>query len=79
VWNVPKVPRLGLIGVTRAYRRRGLARVLLGAAFAALHGRGIEFVDAEVDSSNDASIALLSSIGAVQTGVSLELVRRHRL
>jgi hypothetical protein len=31
VWNRPGGPRLGLIGVGRLYRRRGLARSLLGA------------------------------------------------
>jgi RimJ/RimL family protein N-acetyltransferase len=76
VWNMPKVPRLGLIGVTSGYRRHGLARVLLAAAFSSLHQRGIEYVDAEVDSSNPAALALLTGIGAVETGVSLELVRR---
>lgn len=79
VWNMPKVPRLGLIAVTRAYRRRGLARVLLGAALAALHERGVAYVDAEVDSANAAAIALLTSIGAVQTGTNLELRRPCRL
>lgn len=78
VWNMPKVPRLGLVGVSRDYRRRGLARVLLAAAYASLHQRGIEYVDAEVDSCNAASLALLTGIGAVETGVSLELVRPAR-
>ncbi|MGH8959934.1 MAG: GNAT family N-acetyltransferase [Jatrophihabitantaceae bacterium] len=78
VWNIPTIPRLGLIGVTRAYRRRGLARVLLGAAFAALHERGVAFVDAEVDGANAASIALLTGIGAVPTGANLELIRPYR-
>src|SRR6185437_3747846 len=43
VWNMPKVPRLGLVGVTRGYRRRGLARVLLAAAYSSLHRRGVEY------------------------------------
>ena len=41
VWNNPGRPRLGLIGVTAAYRRRGLAKVLLAAVFAPLRDRGI--------------------------------------
>jgi RimJ/RimL family protein N-acetyltransferase len=77
VWNYPgRRPRLGLIGVTRPYRRRGLARTLLGAAFAALHEQQVEEVSAEVDATNDASTALLASAGAHRIGTSVQLVRR---
>jgi ribosomal protein S18 acetylase RimI-like enzyme len=76
VWNDPGHPRLGLIGVTSRYRRRGLAKALLAAVFAALRERGENEVAAEADTTNTASNALLSSIGARRVGGSIELVRR---
>jgi RimJ/RimL family protein N-acetyltransferase len=76
VWNDPGHPRLGLIGVTPAYRRRGLATVLLEAVLAPLRDRGISEVAAEVDAANTASNALLRGVGARRVGGSIELVRR---
>jgi ribosomal protein S18 acetylase RimI-like enzyme len=78
VWHDPGRPRLGLIGVTAAYRRRGLPKVLLAAVFAPLRDRGISEVAAEVDATNTTSNALLRGIGARRTGGSIELVRRMR-
>lgn len=77
VWNPRgRLPRLGLLGVVRPYRRRGLARAMLGAAFAALREQQVAEVSAEVDALNDASNALLASAGARRVGGSVELVRR---
>jgi ribosomal protein S18 acetylase RimI-like enzyme len=76
VWNNPGRPRLGLIGVTRPYRRLGLGRALLGRAFRVLHERGKDQVTAEADDSNTASMSLLASLGARRTGGSVELIRR---
>jgi RimJ/RimL family protein N-acetyltransferase len=76
VWNHPRQPRLGLVGVTSGYRRRGLATMLLAAVFAPLRDRGISEVAAEADAANAASNALLSRIGARRVGGSIELVRR---
>jgi putative transposase len=69
-------PRLGLIGVTPCYRRRGLPKVLLAAVFALLRDRGISEVAAEVDAANTASNALLRKVCARRIGGSIELVRR---
>jgi ribosomal protein S18 acetylase RimI-like enzyme len=77
IWVMPRRSRLGLIGVTPPYRRRGLARALLAAAFAALHDRGITHVGAEVDATNTASIRLLEQVGGRRTGASLVLIRRR--
>ena len=77
VMVLPRRPRLGLVGVSSAYRRRGLARALLAAAFAALHDRGFTHVGAEVDATNTASIRLLEQIGGQRTGASVVLVRRQ--
>ncbi len=76
VWTHPRHSRLGLIGTAASYRRRGLARALLAAAFAALHERGIAQISAEADATNDQSIRLLESIGATPTVETLELIRR---
>jgi ribosomal protein S18 acetylase RimI-like enzyme len=73
---LPRRPRLGLIGVAPAYRRRGLARALLAAAFVALHDRGFTHVGAEVDATSTATIRLLEQIGGQRTGASVVMVRR---
>ena len=79
VWNNPGQPRLGLIAVKRDYRRRGLARALLGRAFAVLHQRGKAQVTAEIDDTNTASLALLLGLGARRDGSSVELIKRYAL
>jgi ribosomal protein S18 acetylase RimI-like enzyme len=75
VWSRPSRPRLGLIGVGRHYRRRGLARVLLAQVFGILHERGTTDVVAEVDVTNTGSNRLLTSLGARRTGGFIELIR----
>ena len=74
-WNRPDSPRLGLIGIGRGYRRRGLARVLLAQVLASLHQRGQSDVVAEVDVTNTGSNRLLTSLGARRTGGIIELIR----
>jgi len=76
VWKHRRQPRLGLVGVTPGYRRRGLAKLLLAAVFAPLCERGISEVAAEADAADPAANALLARIGARRVGGSLELVRR---
>ena len=76
IWNGPRPePRLGLIGVLPDYRRRGLARALLGAAFEPLLARGATEATAEVDRSNVASRTLMAQLGAVVTGSDVHLLR----
>jgi RimJ/RimL family protein N-acetyltransferase len=76
VWNGPRpVPRLGLIGVLAGYRRRGLARALIGAAFEPLLARGATELIAEADRTNLASTTLLARLGGVVTGSDVQLVR----
>lgn len=72
IWAGRPPRRLGLIGVVRAHRRRGLARALLRAAFDAV---GDDSIAAEVDTDNVASRALLNSLGAHRTGGTIELRR----
>lgn len=75
LWPAHRAPRLGLIGVTRPHRRRGLAAALLHAAFAPLAGRGVEQATAEADVTNVASVTLLTRLGAQRTGGAVELRR----
>lgn len=77
IWNGPGRPRLGLVGVTRPYRRRGLSRALLARAFRALHAQGRAEVTAEADDANEPSTALLLSLGARRLGGTVEFVRRR--
>jgi ribosomal protein S18 acetylase RimI-like enzyme len=70
--------RLGLVATARRYRRRGLARALLAAAFDRVLERGLIEVTATADETNSASVTLLESIGARRTETSLELIRHHR-
>jgi RimJ/RimL family protein N-acetyltransferase len=75
VRNGPGRPRLGLIGVTRPYRRRGLARALLARAFLALHQQGLAEVTAEADDAHPPSRSLLLGLGARRLGGTVEFVR----
>ena len=76
IWNGPNpLPRLGMIAVLPAYRRRGLARALIGQAFTALHARGVPEVTAEVDATNTASNTLMAGLGGTVTGSDVELRR----
>lgn len=78
VWlprSVSALPRLGCVGVLGEYRRRGLARALIAAAFAVLAERGVPAVTCEVDETNVASNALFASLGAIRTGGTIELCR----
>lgn len=76
IWNGPRpLPRLGLIGVLPAHRRRGLARALLSAAFNVLADRSAPIAIAEADETNAASLRLLHTFGATETGAELELAR----
>ena len=76
IWAINNRSRLGLVGVARPYRRRGLARAMLGSALGYLHEQGVQEVMAEVDSSNAAGLALVRGIRAVETGSSMVLKRR---
>jgi hypothetical protein len=75
MWRAARVARLGLVGVLRWHRRRGVARALLHQAFGVLAARGIEQVTAEADVTDTASQALLARLGAHRTGGTIELRR----
>jgi len=75
IWRNRGGPRLGLVAVLRPYRRRGVARALLGQAFAVLAGRGDASVTGEADDTNAAAVSLLTALGARRYGGSVELIR----
>jgi GNAT superfamily N-acetyltransferase len=77
IWRSRAGPRLGLIATLTPYRRRGVARALLGQAFAVLAARGDMSVTGEVDDMNVASVSLLTGLGARRYGGNVELVRRQ--
>ena len=75
IWAGRPPRRLGLIGVLREHRRRGIANALLAATFTAVATQGITSVVAEVDVANVPSQTLLGRIGARRTGGTVELRR----
>jgi GNAT superfamily N-acetyltransferase len=77
IWRNRAGPRLGLIATLARYRRRGIARALLGGAFAVLSARGDTSVVGEVDDTNVASLSLLTGLGARRHGGNVELIRRQ--
>lgn len=78
IWKRPDSARLGMIGVVRSERRRGLARGLLAQVFDAVATRGVEGVTTEADDTNTASVKLITRLGARPTGASIELVKVSR-
>ena len=77
IWRNRAGPRLGLIATLTQYRRRGVARALLGRAFAVLAARGDTSVVGEVDDTNVTSLPLLTGLGARRYGGNVELIRRQ--
>lgn len=75
VWNRLPRPRLGMIGVTRPHRRRGVASALLARVLDVLHQRGITELTAEVDVTNVGSNTLMARLGGRVVGVSVDLVK----
>jgi GNAT superfamily N-acetyltransferase len=77
VWITASGPRLGLIGVLPAYRRRGLATALLATALGVLGRRGQSEVRCEVDETDIASNALMASVAARRVGGTIEVERPY--
>ena len=77
IWRSRAGPRLGLIAILARHRRRGIARALLGRAFAVLAARGDMSVVGEVDDTSVASVSLLTGLGARRYGGNVELIRRQ--
>ncbi len=78
VVQVTRLPRIGLVAVRAARRRRGIARALLAHSLGVLHRAGIEKASAEVSEVNEAATALFEGIGARRASSTLELVGHGR-
>jgi RimJ/RimL family protein N-acetyltransferase len=76
IWMRPESAKLGFIAVAAPYRRRGLARALLGRVLAAAAERGQTEVTADVDDTNLASATLLAGFGGRRDGGTAELILR---
>jgi ribosomal protein S18 acetylase RimI-like enzyme len=76
IWRNRAGARFGLIATLAPYRRRGVARALLGHAFAVLAAREATNVVGEVDDANVAAVSLLTGLGARRYGGNVELIRR---
>jgi RimJ/RimL family protein N-acetyltransferase len=73
VWMNLSGPRLGLVGVRRPHRRRGIGTALLADGLRAVAETGADFVTAEHDVANRASCRLAERLGAHRLGTTLEL------
>ena len=74
VWSDGLRPsRLGMIGVTRQWRGRGVAAAMLSYVLSECAVRHHEAITLSVDTENVPSMRLFESIGAVRTGVRFEL------
>lgn len=76
VWMHSAGPRIGMFGVRRAHRRRGIASTLLAQCLRAAREAGHATATTAVDETNDASRGLLERIGARRIGTSIELALR---
>jgi RimJ/RimL family protein N-acetyltransferase len=73
VWMNPGMPRIGMVGVCRAQRRRGIAAALLVRALTAARDAGGTRVTTEFDVTNIGSRALAEGAGAEVVGTAVEL------
>jgi ribosomal protein S18 acetylase RimI-like enzyme len=73
VWMNPGMPRIGMVGVHQAHRRRGIGAALLVHALTAAGAAGGTRVTTEFDVTNAASRALAEGAGAEVVGAAVEL------
>ncbi|HSI98369.1 MAG TPA: GNAT family N-acetyltransferase [Gaiellaceae bacterium] len=74
IWMNPQGPRLGMVGVRREHRRRGLASALIAHAFAAVRSAGAAQVSTKFDIANRGSRAIAERLEARRLGTVIELV-----
>lgn len=75
VWNRSPTPRLGCLGVTRAWRRTSLAGALVKAVAQTLHGRGVTHIVTETDDTNADSALIAANYGGVAISSTVEWER----
>lgn len=73
IWMNPTGPRIGLWGVRRTHRGRGIASALLRSALVSAHAIDPRPATTEIDVANAPSLALARRIGAREVRRLLEL------
>jgi GNAT superfamily N-acetyltransferase len=73
IWMNPSGPRLGMFGVVRAYRRRGITLALLAQCLGAARQAGHGTATSNYDETNDASRGVFHRLRARQIGITVEL------
>lgn len=79
IWMNPDGPRLGMLGVRRGRRRRGIASALLRRALLAVRAAGETGVETEYDVLNEASMRIAERLGARRVGLQVELAYEPRI
>lgn len=79
VWNRRPEPRLGCVGLTRRWRRTGLARVLVQDVARTLLDRGVTHITAETDHTNRDSHLMALNHGGMAVQMSTEWRREGPL
>lgn len=78
VWMNRPRPRIGMFGVLRTYRRRGITLALLARCFRAARDDGHHTATSEFDETNDASRGVFERLGARKTGTTTEFAIEPR-
>ena len=73
IWMNRSGPRIGMFGVLRAHRRRGIALALLARCLVAARDGGHRTATSEYDEKNEESGGVFERLGARQTGSTMEL------
>jgi RimJ/RimL family protein N-acetyltransferase len=73
IWMNRAGPRIGMFGVLRAHRRRGITLALLARCLLTAREAGHRTTTSEYDETNDASRGVFARLGARQTGTTMEL------
>jgi len=73
IWMNRSGPRIGMFGVLRVHRRRGITLALLARCLLAVRDIGHRTATSEYDQTNEGSKAVFERLGARQTGGTLEL------
>jgi predicted acetyltransferase len=74
IWMGPRGSRLGMVGVRREQRRRGIAFALISEALRAVRSTGVAEVTMTYDLQNDASEAIAERLGGRLLHTVVELV-----
>ncbi|MGH2382145.1 MAG: GNAT family N-acetyltransferase [Candidatus Limnocylindria bacterium] len=73
IWTNRAGPRIGMFGVLRAHRRRGITLALLARCLLVARDAGHRTTTSAYDETNDASRGIFERLGARQTGTTMEL------